>query len=317
MRPVLFMVPLILFVFLFIFFSSSSEEEIPVSKEGVPRVGGGGGRRVERTCFEDGCVPNLVVIGAQKGGTSFLRDSLIGSGLFDEPRTAEAHYFDELAKEANKTGTAQKEPTLRAYSAKVVNKAPTDRLIFEKTPSYLPSPSAAVAAAKLLNPYNVTKYLALIKDPVARYFSAVRMWKRRHNEKFVTERDQRVLTECLRDAYTCLYQREGQCEPNFGECSRVWRGCYRPGLERWAAAVGSENLAVLRSEDFRVEPLGTVNRLLVWLGLDALPAMPHIDYVKSDAGAMEEDFPEWMYEALRHFYQSDLCRYDQHFEWEL
>ena len=125
---------------------------------------------VKRTQLKN--LPNVLIIGAQKSGTTFLKRKL---SEYEETYVykGEAHYFDKI-----------KTPTRHEYSnhllhyrdfngiynnPEIINK----KIIIEKTPEYLYYPEQIVDNM----PAN-TKYIVTLRNPIDRAYSHYKMLRR-------------------------------------------------------------------------------------------------------------------------------------------
>lgn len=199
-----------------------------------------------------GMLPNVLVIGAQRAGTSSIYRYL-GS----HPDVAAS-----LRKEVEYLSTRMSmgERWYRAHFPLVRRPA----VAFEATPDYLLHPLSAERAATLIPE---VKAVALLRSPITRAFSQYEHQRRLDKEdlSFVEalEREpSRIAGEfeaLVRDVdYPAVeLRRHGYIE----------RGRYAPQLRRWFDALGRERVHVIRTEDLWAEPVKTYTGLLDFLGL--------------------------------------------------
>jgi len=108
-------------------------------------------------------LPDLVIIGAPRCGTSSLWAMLKALPGARTPRIKEAHFFNR------KWGRG-----LRWYAGFFSGAGDTN-LCFEATPAYLAAPKAAERAADALPE---TRFVVMLRDPVARAIS--HYWPNKH-----------------------------------------------------------------------------------------------------------------------------------------
>ena len=219
------------------------------------------GRRIElsRRMRERRALPDVVILGAQKCGTSSLQGYLVQHPGVIAPLRKEVHYFD--------LNFERGEAWYRAHFGRDGEPG----LNLDASPYYLYHPAVPARMHALLPD---AKLIVLLRDPVRRAYS--HYWH---------ERDKGRETLSFEDAIAAEPGRLGQAEAQLAsgeiESSRehqlhsyLARGRYAEQLERWLAAYPRERLLVLRFEDFVGAPLAGLNRTLEYLGL---PPMTTLD----------------------------------------
>ena len=187
---------------------------------------------------EVGPLPDFVVIGTQKGGTSFFYNLLKKHPLVMPAATKELHFFDrDFAKGV--------EWYRRCFtdSERVGGRR---TLTGESTPSYLFSPQAPRRMAEIVPD---AKLVALLRNPVDRAYSHYQMQVRRGTE-------------------TRSFEEATEEQMDFGE-GRPYlaRGFYAEQLERFSLFADRGQLLVVKSEDFFARHLEVLHRALRFLGL--------------------------------------------------
>jgi hypothetical protein len=196
-------------------------------------------------------LPDIVILGTQRGGTTSLR-----RWLQKHPAATftagEVHYFDHNYERGRRWYRAQF-PTLFERGTRV-----------ESSPYLLFHPLAPARAAVTLPKH--TRFVVLLREPADRAMSHYRL-----------ERSLGRESKSFADALAAEDERlEGENEKVLrGERSRShqWfsyraRGRYADQVARWRDAVGSERLKVVESERLYVDPAVGAD-LLGWLGLSA------------------------------------------------
>jgi hypothetical protein len=237
---------------------------------------------------QEKCGPRLLVIGAQKGGTTSLYKYLKKFDWIGVGRTKELHFFDKVYKRKRHIDTdndirqLQIEylenfgmetvwwPGLRRntaqsctdYRTKVTFCCQNRGTVFaDVTPRYMIIPDAPELAEQITNDPWI---LALIREPAARAVSHFRMefrWDdeeihRRNSTLFAEEfhkrvqRGIKVSRRCLTYPITeeCLH-RGMEHDADF-----VWRGVYSVHLESWFNQFGKDKLILWISENFARDP---------------------------------------------------------------
>jgi hypothetical protein len=203
-------------------------------------------------------LPDFLLIGTQKGGTTSLYDQLCEHRLVLTPVRKEVHYFTHNA--------ARPERWYRSHFPPMPKHAPDGQrpLTGEATPYYLFHPGVPAKAHKLLPD---ARLIVMLRDPVERACS-------HHNHELALGFE----TLPLADALAAEEERlAGEAERLAADAtgtsyahqhfSYVARGRYAEQLERWLAHYPREQLMILVSEDFFADPVAATLRVQRFLGL--------------------------------------------------
>ncbi len=231
-------------------------------------------------------LPDFVVIGAQKAGTTSLHGALGQHPRVMLPAAKEVHYF-----------TLHSEQPLSWYAAQFAD-ADAEQLCGEATPYYLFHPAVPARLARCLPD---ARLIVLLRDPVARtlshYFHAVR----RGNECLPLSEALDAEPTRLDGAETALLS-PGGVHLAHQRLSYVARSRYEQQLPRFEAWRQQERLLVLRSEDLFIKPQPTLAQVLGFLGLPAADATRlHLPMQNSGTGEATAVPP-----ALRHRLREQL-----------
>jgi hypothetical protein len=210
-----------------------------------------------------GSLPDFLIVGAQKSGTSSLFAFLTQHPRLRAPVYKELHYFDARYNYQSVDWYRSCFPDRRPESAA----NGSDSLPFltgEATPYYLFHPSVPRRVAEVLPG---VKLMAILRNPVDRAYSHYHMAVRAKREDLSFE-----------DAIAAEAGRlDGETERLMADDayrSRVHifnsylaRGVYVDQLARWAAYFPSDRMLVLKAEDLRADPAATTRKALDFLGL--------------------------------------------------
>lgn len=146
------------------------------------------------------------------------------------------------------------------------------------SPQYLRHPSAGVVVPRLVPDAPI---LVLLRDPVERYRSAMRLGVTR-----------------------------GKAQPYPIPVNlQTWAGFYADQLDVWASFVGRDRLTVMVYERVRADPQAAVDAAWEQLGLDPVPlAAVEAPSRSSSADQAEWEWPEGMRDALRVLYRPQADR---------
>ena len=199
-------------------------------------------------------LPNLFLVGVQKGGTTALAQFLGAHPEICLARNKEAHVLD---REDIDQWSAER--MAKAYAARFAHQN-GERWRLDATPIYFYYPPALEAIARV---QPQARLIVLLRDPVARAISHWRMEFGRGNEA------RGALAACALEPWRLWRERcRGQAlGPAHRVASYADRGRYRRQLARLEALFPPEQVQVLRSETLRARHDETLGQLFDWLGL--------------------------------------------------
>ena len=218
-------------------------------------------------------LPDFLILGAQKAGTTALYAYLRWHPEITGPSFKEVSFFDRHYAKGERWYRAHMPVRRRS-------------LVGEASPSYLFHPLAPERVAGMLPG---ARLIALLRNPVDRAFShyqhEVALGREPLSfEDAVDREDERMqgeLERMLRDpSYFSLA---------WWNYTYVARGRYAEQLERWFAAFPREQLLVLFTEELSADTAATYRRVLDFLGVTArdLESYPRIfdrDYADMNPG---------------------------------
>ena len=195
-------------------------------------------------------LPDVVILGTQRGGTTSLFDWLATHPRVAPSTTKEVHYFDRYYDNGE-----------RWYRAHFPLKR-SGRLAIEATPFLLFSPLAPGRVAADLPPS--TRFIVLLRDPVQRAISQYWHSCRVHAE------DEPLAVALAREEQRLAGQLEvvmaGGESFAFRNFSYKARGHYAEQLRRWFDVIERDRFLVMESEELWGDPRAPA-RVLAWLGL--------------------------------------------------
>ena len=188
-------------------------------------------------------LPDAVILGAQKSGTSSLHNYLVQHPGVIEPLRKEVHYFD-VAYERG-------EAWYRAHFGPLGDPG----LNLDSSPYYLFHPAVPQRLHDLLPD---AKLIVLLRDPVRRAYS--HYWHERDKKRETLGFEDAIAAEPERlgDAHQQLAAGTLQRSHAHQHFSYLARGRYAEQLERWFTLFPREQFLVLRFEDLAREPLARI-----------------------------------------------------------
>ena len=227
-------------------------------------------------------LPDFLIIGAQKAGTTALYAYLRWHPAVLGPSWKEVSYFDRHHHRGDEWYRGQFPNGLRTRLME--RRAGVRPAVGEASPSYIFHPLAPVRVAALLPE---ARLIALVRNPVDRAFShyqhEVALGRERLSfEQALAREDERTKGELERM----------EREPSY--FSHAWwdftyasRGLYAEQLERWLAAFPREQLLILATEDLAERPRDTYAQVLEFLGVPPHELTSYPRIFSRDYAAME------------------------------
>ena len=201
-------------------------------------------------------LPDFLIIGAQRSGTTALHHLLADHAGIRAPVRKEINFFTHNFHRGI--------GWYRAHFPISLLRGERSWLTFESTPYYLYYPLAARRAHTIL-PHG--RLIAILRNPVDRAFSQYRLnvLKGRESRSFMDairaeEQQQKAATERITEHRTV----EDHIHDYYSYLSR---GLYVDQLQHWLDFYGAERLLVLCFEEFRANATGELRRVVDFLGL--------------------------------------------------
>lgn len=186
----------------------------------------------------EGRLPNFLLIGAQKGGTSFFYRVLCEHPMLEPASEKEVHYFD--------LNYGEGVDWYRSRFPASVERDGRQVLTGEGTPYYLYHPACAERAARTVPE---AKLIVLLRNPVDRAYSHYHHRTKKGVETLGFEEALAAEGDRLRDEEKRLLRDEGYRSFNHQHFSYLSRGIYVEQLARWREYFDEDRMLVLKSED--------------------------------------------------------------------
>ncbi|PSQ95842.1 MAG: hypothetical protein BRD55_09465 [Bacteroidetes bacterium SW_9_63_38] len=195
-------------------------------------------------------LPNVVIIGTQKGGTTSLYHYLCQHPRIGGALSKELHYFNLEYKKHRLW-----------YRSNFDLQG--NRISLEATPDYIFDENTLWRMSRLIPE---AKLIAVLRDPVSRAYSQYNHVQRGMGNWGADPRSfEEAVQADIRFARENRVIGRSEYEDIFH--SYVRRGIYAPQIRRFKKVYGDQ-LLVLRSEDLFSDPNGFVNSIFEWLGIE-------------------------------------------------
>jgi hypothetical protein len=240
-------------------------------------------------------LPDFLVIGAQKAGTTSLYHYLTQFGDVRSASTKEVHYFDHHY-ELGERWYRSRFPVLRVGRAWITGEA---------TPSYLLHPAVPGRVAALVPD---VRLVALLRHPVERAYSHFQHSRARGTEPVQDfERALDMEPERTDDAWTRL-ERAGSRQRDVETFSYVRRSRYMPQLRRWLDVFPASSLLLVTAEELSSAPGEVLDRVRRHLGLP--PTSERIALDRRNARSYEQ-MPDRLRRRLAHLFAPDVAEVER------
>lgn len=206
-------------------------------------------------------LPDFLIIGAQKAGTTSLYSHLSKHRCVGAAFEKEVRYFnDHYAKgvdwyKAHFPTTYARDRTLRREATRLITG--------EGEPSYLPHP---LAAQRVMDLIPEVRLIVMLRDPVKRAYS-------HYQHRFTRNRERRTFEEvCATDKATL---KDGWDNLPTGDLIRLGhahysylpRGFYYEQLKIWMSVFPKKNFLIIKAEDFFADTQSIYDDVLAFLDL--------------------------------------------------
>lgn len=234
-----------------------------------------------------GGLPKLIVIGAQKSGTTSLHLMLAQHPALLGHRRKELHYFNNNYFRGEKWYRSFFPPQ-------------DDRIFFDSTPCYLCHPYAAERMAALVPD---AKLVVLLREPASRALSQYWMVYMNGEENLDIDAAFNAEADRLAAYPEARLKRKRAFSKAHFRHGYFWRGLYAQQLERYYAHFDPSQILVRKAEDFNQDPSGTFNDICAFAGIDTFA--PDIKRAnESLVGNVIERSSPALYESLLDRYEA-------------
>jgi hypothetical protein len=223
-----------------------------------------------------GRLPDVVIVGAMKGGTTSLFSYLAQHPEIHGSIRKEVHYFDRHFKRGNTW--YRKHFTRRG-----------DGVVLEATPDYMFHKSSLDRIRTVLPN---AKLIIVLRDPVRRAYSHYHHSRTKGTESRTFQQSVRADLKWFRERGVL-----GDDSWESNDHSYIRRSIYAPQVCRIRDIYGSA-LLVLRSEDLFANPLSVTNQALGFIGLSSLGELSGVE--PETAGRYDRAVP--MHRELEEFF---------------
>jgi hypothetical protein len=239
-------------------------------------------------------LPDFLIIGTQRGGTTSLYKYLVQHPHLSHALTKEIRFFDLNYHRG--LGWYRSRFPSRRYRELVRRRQGFDLTVGEASPDYLFDPHAPVRVASDLPE---VRLIVLLRDPVDRAFSHYwHQFKRGHEQlgfaEAIAAEPRRLageLDKTLADPSYVSYERHHH--------SYLARGIYVDQLTAWMERIPRDRFLIERSEDLFQEPRLVYRRVLEFLDLPGHDLTEYEAFNSFSSGQMDPALREQLVDFFR------------------
>jgi hypothetical protein len=231
-----------------------------------------------------GALPDFLVIGVGKGGTTFLYHLLTQHPLVERASSKEVHFFDnrfELGVEWYRHCF----PTPRQKNGRMT-------ITGEASP-YIAYPPAPERAAEVVPE---ARLIALLRNPVDRAYSRYQQMVRRgrvtRSFEEIVEKEKTLLLGAPESGEERERYFDKARESSESWNQALYKGIYVEHLARWSEHFDREQMLILKSEDFFARPREVLQQVFGFLGLPGWEPDPSVFESKRNSRKYEKMSPE-------------------------
>lgn len=228
-------------------------------------------------------MPNFIVIGANRGGTTSLYAYLQQHPLIISATKKEVHFFDiDYAKGLNWYRT-HFPSLLHKYYIKQTRGE--DIITGEASPYYMCHPHAP---KRILEHLPQVKLIAILRNPIDRAYSHYQHSIKRKTETLSFEEAIDKEEERLQGEEEKMIKDENYYSFPHRAHSYLSRGIYVDQLKVWSSLFPKEQILIIKSEDLYTDPSPTFKKILNFL---EIPEWEPKDYKEYNAGSYSKIEP--------------------------
>jgi len=239
-------------------------------------------------------LPNFLIIGAAKCGTTSLYDYLVQHPCIFSASRKEIGFFDDYFNMGLFWYRTHFPTSFKKFLKKLTGKQ--NFLTGEASANYLFHPHAA---KRIFNTIPSVKLIVLLRNPVDRAYSFYNMQVKKGLEKLSFEEAIKSEEKRLEGEKEKILQNENYYSYNYAIYSYLARGIYVDQLKDWMKFFPNNQFLILHAKDLQMEPFKTINIVFEFLGL------PHYEIKnlqKKNVGEynqMNTDIRKWLIDYFK------------------
>jgi len=247
--------------------------------------------------------PDFIIIGAQKCGTSTMFSSLRKHPDIFLPRKKELHFFDEKYDK----GIGR---YLRYFNRKKI--PPTPFCSGEASPFYVFHP---LTASRIFQHFPDIKLILLLRNPINRAYSHYHHQRRKGRIAISFENAIYLEPDILKNRKEAYFEDENNSDLIYRRFSFLARSRYAEQLAVWYQYFSKEQILIIKSEDYFLNPPVTFQQVFDFLGLSPFEIVLKQEHEPSNYPPMKPETRLQLQEYFEPFNQQLYELVGRNFEW--
>lgn len=241
-------------------------------------------------------LPDFLIIGAARCGTTSLYDYLIQHPYVGKSLTKQIHFFDRYYD--------RKISWYKVCFPFIWEKFYIEKLLKKKfacgeaTAHYMTHP---LATKKAFETVPNAKIIVMLRNPADRAYSHYQMEKANHNEELSFEESIEQENTRIAGEFEKMLNNENNSGINYPHRSYIKSGEYYDQIKRWMGYYPKERFLFIKSEDFNKNPSKIYNQVLEFLGLQPYKLQTYEKIHKRDYEKMNSETRKKLLEYFKPF----------------
>jgi hypothetical protein len=223
-----------------------------------------------------GVLPDFLIIGAQKCGTTSLYEYLIQHPDIYAATAKEVGYFDRYYQKGLPWYRSQFPSAFRKWYVRLI--LGRAFLTGEASTGYILNPHALKRISKIVPK---AKLILMLRNPVDRAYSHYQHALRMKRESLSFEEAVKKEPERIRDTWKRMLGDENYYNLNIALYAYLKTGLYIDQVRVLMSYFSKEQVLIIKNEDFDANPAAVVKRVLKFLGVDV---QKQLDYSRRNTG---------------------------------
>ena len=256
-------------------------------------------------------LPDFVIIGAQKSGTTSLYNFIIKHPTIAPASRKELHYFSmhyDLGERWYRSNFPTNLSRRRHYK-----KTGQKLLSGEASPTYFFFPTVSGRMKKDLPD---AKLIVILRNPVDRAYSHYHYNLRRNKETLSFEKAIELEEERCAGEREQMIKDPGFVPKHFRKHSYLARGTYADQLERWFKHYDRKQFLILATEDLRKNPQRTLDQIFNFLEVSPFQIKDLMDKNVGSYEKMDESTRKFLVEYFKPYNERLYKMLQRSFDWD-
>ena len=253
-------------------------------------------------------LPDFIVIGVGRGGTTSLYNYLDQHNCIQKSSYDEIGFFDDNYHLG--TNWYRSMFPTKYEKQKIIQKF-GKFLTYDVTPWYIRRPWVANRIKTLLPS---VKIIAVLRNPVDRAYSHYHLTSR---EKGLTKSFEEIVEDDIQkiNNYDNRLKNSEEYYRNFVQNSHIARGFYSEQLENWLTIFNKKNILIISSEDLAKNTQETMDSIFDFLNLDnqTIPNLQKVNVGKYPK--MKEETRKFLKNYFFEYNENLFKKIEKHFNW--